>query len=115
MGRSGGIAVLWRHANIFSVLNFSRNFIKLEVIHPERGNWRLTWYYGFADRTKRRKAWNMIRNLRDIVLEGYQFTWWKSLGSVRAVEERLDRAMITPEWHEVENSWLLEPDLDSVV
>lgn len=34
-------------------------------------------------------------NLTDIVLEGYPFTWWKSRGSNRAVEERLDRAMVS--------------------
>lgn len=37
-------------------------------------------------------------NLADIQLEGYPFTWWKSRGTDRAVEERLDRTMVTPNW-----------------
>jgi exonuclease III len=31
--------------------------------------------------------------LIDVSLEGYPFTWFKSLGTYRAVEERLDRAL----------------------
>ncbi|XP_058767513.1 uncharacterized protein LOC131641227 [Vicia villosa] len=36
--------------------------------------------------------------LIDIPLEGYCFTWFKSLGTPRAVEEKLDRAMMNSEW-----------------
>lgn len=91
--------------------------------------------------------------LVDIPLEGYPFTWWKSRGVAREVEERLDRAMANQHWLQFfpevkltnivapssyhspillscvpphchtgyhrrfrfENSWLLEPELDSVV
>jgi endonuclease/exonuclease/phosphatase family metal-dependent hydrolase len=37
--------------------------------------------------------------LSDIHMEGHPFTWFKSLGTVRAVEERLDRALATENWH----------------
>lgn len=37
-------------------------------------------------------------NLIDLPLEGYQFTWARSLDSVNAVEERLDRGMVTEAW-----------------
>lgn len=37
-------------------------------------------------------------NLVDIHLEGHPFTWWRGKGSGRYVEERLDRAMVNPEW-----------------
>ncbi|PNX88188.1 hypothetical protein L195_g044290, partial [Trifolium pratense] len=36
--------------------------------------------------------------LIDIELVGYPFTWFKSLGTERAVEEKLDRAMANIEW-----------------
>jgi hypothetical protein len=32
-------------------------------------------------------------------MEGYNFTWFKSLGTVRAVEEKLDRALANNSWH----------------
>lgn len=46
---------------------------------------------------------NAIRdcNLIDMPLEGYPFTWCKSLGTPSAVEERLDRALATSEWFQV--------------
>jgi hypothetical protein len=36
--------------------------------------------------------------LVDIGLTGYPFTWFKSLGTARAVEEKLDRALATVDW-----------------
>lgn len=37
-------------------------------------------------------------NLFDLPLEGYPFTWWCRRGSDNAVEERIDRAMVSPSW-----------------
>ena len=36
--------------------------------------------------------------LSDVPVEGYAFTWFKSLGTPRAVEERLDRALANSNW-----------------
>jgi hypothetical protein len=36
--------------------------------------------------------------LVDIFMEGYPFTWFKSLGTPRAVEERLDCAIANTSW-----------------
>jgi hypothetical protein len=36
--------------------------------------------------------------LTDIYMDGYGFTWFKSLGTDRAVEEKLDRAMANDSW-----------------
>jgi len=36
--------------------------------------------------------------LSDVLVEGYPFTWFKSLGTSRAVEERLDRALANNLW-----------------
>lgn len=37
-------------------------------------------------------------NLTDIPLEGYPFTWSRSMGSEAMVEERLDGAFISSQW-----------------
>ena len=39
--------------------------------------------------------------LSDVPLEGYPFTWFKSLGTPRAVEERLDRALANNLWFNI--------------
>ncbi|KAL8543303.1 hypothetical protein ACS0TY_004011 [Phlomoides rotata] len=38
--------------------------------------------------------------LIDISLTGYMYTWFSSRGSPNAVEERLDRVMVNPVWHD---------------
>ncbi|XP_039684970.1 uncharacterized protein [Medicago truncatula] len=39
--------------------------------------------------------------LSDVPIEGYPFTWFKSLGTPRAVEERLDRALANNLWFNI--------------
>jgi hypothetical protein len=53
------------------------------------------------------RAPSLIRGFRQAVLDagsidlnmsGYEFTWFKSLGTTRAVEEKLDRALVSSNW-----------------
>lgn len=37
-------------------------------------------------------------NLEDLPVIGHQFTWARCWGTMNAVEERLDRAMVNPDW-----------------
>jgi hypothetical protein len=46
--------------------------------------------------------------LVDIHMEGYPFTWFKSLGTFRAVEERLDRALANDAWFQKFPNAILE-------
>jgi len=39
--------------------------------------------------------------LSDVLIEGYPFTWFKSLGTPRVVEERLDRALANNLWFNI--------------
>jgi len=39
--------------------------------------------------------------LSDVPIEGYPFTWFKSLGILRVVEERLDRALANNLWFNI--------------
>ncbi|PNY08791.1 endonuclease/exonuclease/phosphatase family protein, partial [Trifolium pratense] len=143
-GRSGGLAVFWKSTFNCNIINFSSNFINLQVHDTMRGDWRLTSFWGYSDSARRRQSWNLLRDLAsmstdpwciigdfndllssddkkggperpawlyngfrnavsdcsllDMPLEGYQYTWFKSLGTNRALEERLDRAMHTHAW-----------------
>lgn len=40
-------------------------------------------------------------DLHDILLEGYPYTWFRGKGSVNAIEEWLDRAMVTSSWKQL--------------
>jgi endonuclease/exonuclease/phosphatase family metal-dependent hydrolase len=47
-------------------MNYSRNFINLIVKEKEEEEWRLTCYYGYPERGRRRQAWDLLRELRDM-------------------------------------------------
>ncbi|WJX92273.1 hypothetical protein P8452_73938 [Trifolium repens] len=66
IGRSGGLAILWNNTVNCTVLNYCRNFINLEVDEADKGVWRLTCYYGYPERDRRRQAWDMLRELRNM-------------------------------------------------
>ncbi|XP_058755632.1 uncharacterized protein LOC131628842 [Vicia villosa] len=91
VGRSGGIAVLWNNSMKCSVLNFSRNFINLLVQDDVRGEWRLTCYYGFPERSKRRMAWSMIRELH-----GMSQLPWCILGDFNDLLSQNDKQGLHP-------------------
>lgn len=44
-------------------MNYSLNYINMEVGDNSKGNWRLTGFYGIPDRSKRKDSWNLLRNL----------------------------------------------------
>jgi hypothetical protein len=47
-------------------MNYSRNFINLIVKEKDEDEWRLTCYYGYPERGRRREAWDLLRELRDM-------------------------------------------------
>ncbi|MCH81372.1 endonuclease/exonuclease/phosphatase family protein, partial [Trifolium medium] len=55
----------------------------------DRANWLIR---GFREAV-------LDAGLVDLVMHDYQFTWFKSLGTNRAVEEKLDRALASNTWH----------------
>ncbi|GAU45877.1 hypothetical protein TSUD_401030, partial [Trifolium subterraneum] len=65
-GRSGGLSVMWKDTVKCQIMNYSRNFINIIVEDEEVGRWRLTCYYGFPERSRRKAAWEMLKNLRDM-------------------------------------------------
>lgn len=59
VGRSGGLCVLWRDAAACSLNSYSNNHIDLKI-HDSLGEWRLTGFYGFPERNRRRMSWNLL-------------------------------------------------------
>ncbi|GLT27861.1 hypothetical protein SLA2020_028310 [Shorea laevis] len=63
VGRSGGLAVLWKSDTKLSLLSFSQNHIDMEVQGMGVGTWRFTGYYGHPERHNRRHSWQLLREL----------------------------------------------------
>lgn len=69
IGRSGGLALFWRKP--FGLINFSQNFINVEVHHPENPTWRLTRFYDLPERSRRKYSWDLLHSLAT----DKQFSW----------------------------------------
>ncbi|XP_031124183.1 uncharacterized protein LOC116026896 [Ipomoea triloba] len=63
VGRSGGLALLWRKNNTTRLLSFSRNHVDIEVSVAGLGAWRMTGFYGFSERGRRSGSWDLLRTL----------------------------------------------------
>ncbi|XP_019158174.1 PREDICTED: uncharacterized protein LOC109154890 [Ipomoea nil] len=62
--RGGGLALLWKKNNTARLLSYSKNYVDVEVAIREKV-WRMTCFYGFSQRHRRREAWQLLSGLRD--------------------------------------------------
>ena len=62
-GRSGWVAMFWKNNFKVKLLKFGRNFIDFAVEDSERGNWRLTGFYGSPESFRRHDSWNLFQYL----------------------------------------------------
>ncbi|XP_057793280.1 uncharacterized protein LOC131009894 [Salvia miltiorrhiza] len=65
VGRSGGLCMFWKASSSCKLLSFSSNHIDMQVTDTT-GEWRLTGFYGYPERGRRRDSWNLLRRLKDV-------------------------------------------------
>lgn len=63
LGQSRGLAVLWRDNVKVTVKSFSQNYIYTEVVEGNNSHCRVTTFYGYPERARRRDSWQMMRTL----------------------------------------------------
>ncbi|XP_074322878.1 uncharacterized protein LOC141659850 [Apium graveolens] len=63
IGKSGGLALMWRDKEQVQLRSLSKYHIDVEISMEGKDKWRLTGIYGEPDRTQRRKTWELLRNL----------------------------------------------------
>lgn len=95
VGRSGGIVVLWNNSKKCNILNFNRNYTNLLVHDDEKGDWRLTCYYEYSERHRRRQAWNLIREFH-----GMSNLQWCIIGDFNDLLSQNDNKVLNshPNW-----------------
>lgn len=62
-GRGGGIEVMWKQSMKCEVFDSSSNHVDIIATEGSSITWRLTCYYGFPERERRREAWDFLRLL----------------------------------------------------
>ena len=63
LGHCGGLSMFWKEKDWAQVIGSSRNHIDIEVSMQDMGVWRLTGYYGFPEKYRRRDTWHMLWTL----------------------------------------------------
>lgn len=63
VGHKGGLGVLWRSKDVAQVDGFSKWHVDLLVILKDEMPYRMTLFYGYADRNERHKSWSLLRQL----------------------------------------------------
>ena len=95
VGRSEGLALLWKDGVELEIQNYSRRHINAIVL-PEKGRerWKFTGFYGNPETHKRHEAWALLSNLAD-----FEPRPWMCMGDfneIMARDEKLggnERAM----------------------
>ncbi|GAU28731.1 hypothetical protein TSUD_372380 [Trifolium subterraneum] len=94
-GRSGGLAVFWKDSSKCRVLNYTRNFINMLVEDEQWGEWRLTCYYGYPERSRRRATWDLLRALGNI-----SSIPWCIIGEFSDLLSQADKKVEDEQWGE---------------
>lgn len=63
IGRSGGLAVLWKQPFDCEIINYSQHYMNIKATHLDRPVWRLTCFYGCPEIERRREYWDLLRTL----------------------------------------------------
>jgi hypothetical protein len=64
VGRSGGLALLWKDEMGIEIINYSRRHIHAKVNQANLVPWFFTGFYGHPEAQKRCEAWDLLRFLK---------------------------------------------------
>ncbi|XP_055959787.1 uncharacterized protein LOC130014852 [Mercurialis annua] len=63
VGKKGGLAFFWKAEYDVEISSSCDNYIDLLIKGVDGQSWRLTGFYGYPERWRRRDSWNLIHNL----------------------------------------------------
>lgn len=63
VGHGGGLAVMWKRNVTCTILSSSRNHIDVEIWDHNAPSWRITGFYGFPERQRRKDSWEFLKSL----------------------------------------------------
>lgn len=66
VGRGGGLAVMWKRNVMCTILSSSSNHIDVEIWEKNAPSWRITGFYGFPERHRRKDSWEFLKSLAGV-------------------------------------------------
>jgi hypothetical protein len=81
VGRSGGLALLWKESSVVEIQNYTCMHINAIVwpMHSSRP-WRLTGFYGNSNWTKQHDSWTLVHHLKP-----YEPKAWLCIGDFNEI------------------------------
>jgi hypothetical protein len=71
VGKSGGLALLWRKVEELEIQNYSRRHINAIVTNTTTDvQWKLTEFYGHPEWNKRKESWELLKTLTVLLTFG---------------------------------------------
>ena len=66
VGRSGGLALLWKQEVDVRIQNFSQHHIDAHIDPNQLQCWRLTGFYGCPEQHRRKESWALLKHLNSL-------------------------------------------------
>ena len=66
LGRSGGLALIWKDDANVTISNFSQHHIDLHVSSANGKWWRFTGFYGHLEAHRRHESWALLDKLQPL-------------------------------------------------
>jgi endonuclease/exonuclease/phosphatase family metal-dependent hydrolase len=87
VGKSGGLALLWRVVEEIEIQNYSRRHINAIVTNLTTGvQWKLTGFYGHPEWNKRKESWDLLQHL-----QSYSPMAWVCIGDFNEIVEQSEK------------------------
>jgi hypothetical protein len=87
VGRSGGLALLWKNSDRLEIYNYSRSHIQA-IVKDFEGNdhWKLTGFYGHPEHDRRKESWALLKHLK-----GTPSLPWCCVGDFNEILEQAEK------------------------
>ncbi|PPD89910.1 hypothetical protein GOBAR_DD13158 [Gossypium barbadense] len=86
VGKSGGLAMLWKDGIKVDIQNYSRHHIDSVIQLEDQRSFRFIGFYGHADLNQRNDSWNMLKRVGGMVNE-----IWIVGGDFNAIVNRAEK------------------------
>jgi hypothetical protein len=87
VGKSGGLALLWREVEEIEIQNYSCCHINAIVKNTTMGvQWKLTRFYGHPKWNKRKESWELLKHL-----QSYSPLAWLCIGDFNEIMDQIEK------------------------